>query len=276
MPTLCEYTTVKKLHDYKDFQSSASDVLMLDMIRQASGEIEEICNRRFFPRILTHSFDTPRQSMDLLFDDDLLEVTTLTNGDGQVIPSSDYKLYDLNFTPKRKLTLLPIRYMWQMDNFGTPYGAISLAGVWGYHEDYANAWIDTGATLAAAITTAGQATVTVTTGKLTAGDLLKIDGEYIYASAVALGASDTLSMTRGVNGSTAATHLISAPILRWDAGTKIAQLCVRAACAYTKLRANPISETVNVDGITYVTPKDVLKWMDSALRGLGLIRPGIG
>jgi hypothetical protein len=246
------------------------------MIRQASREIENIANRWYFPRVMSQNYDTPRGNVPLRFSTEILEVTTLTNGDGTVITSDQYKLYPLNAYPKYELVLLPIKYIWQYDTYGTPYGAISMTAICGYNDDYLNAWVDTGATLSAAITTTGQTTVTVTAGKLFSGDLLKLDTEYVYASAVAAGTPDTLTMNRGINGSPAATHLISIPIYRWDPGADLEMLCRRAATAYTKLRSNPTSETVNVDGITFITPKDVVKWMEQQLRGLGLVRTGIG
>jgi hypothetical protein len=277
MATICEYTTVSKVKSYKDTQSTltATDSLILDMIRQACREVEDITNRWFFPRIQTRTYDTPKMGAKLLFNGDLLELTTLTNGDGIAIPSSDYKLYPLNDWPKRELVLLPKRYSWQMDSYGTPYGAISAVGVFGYQEDYLNAWSPV-TLLSTAITTAGQTTVTVPTGTVSAGDLLQLESEYIYALSVQVGATDTIGMVRGVNGSTAAAHIANTVVNRWDCGAEIEMLVRRAATAYTKLRANPTSETVNVDGVQFVTPKDVLKWMDQQLRSLGEIRVGIG
>ena len=276
MPTYCEYTTVAKVKTYKDTSLSSTDDLILAMIRQASREIEDITNRWFYPRIVAETYDTPRMGASLRFTHDLLELTTLTNGDGTVITSADYKLYPLNSYPKSELMLLPKQYAWQLDAYGTPYGAISLAAICGYSDDYADAWVDTLATLSAAITIAGQTTVTVPTGLISVGDLLKIGSEYIYASGVAVSTTDTLTMVRGVNGSTAVAHLISTPIYRWNPGAEIEMLVRRAATAYTKLRSNPISETINVDGVTFSTPKDVVKWLDMQLKGMGLIRVGIG
>ena len=192
-----------------------------------------------------------------------------------MITSTDYKLYPLNSTPKNKMTLLHTHYVWQPDTNGNPNGAISLNGIWGYHEDYGDAW-DTVTTLSTAITTAGQTTVTVPTGTIAAGDFLKIDSEFIYVKSVAVSTTDTITMDRGVNGSTATTHLISAPVYRWAPMPDVEMLTRRAAVAYTKLRANPIGETINVDGITYSTPKDVNKWIDGQLATLGLIRTGMG
>lgn len=276
MPSYCEYTTVAKVKTYKDTSLNVDDGLILDMIRQASREIENITNRWFYPRVVTETYDTPRMGASLRFTHDLLELTTLTNGDGTVITSADYKLYPLNGYPKNELILLPHQYAWQLDSYGTPYSAIAVAAICGYSEDYADAWVDTLATLSAAITTAGQMTVTVTMGLLNVGDLLKIGSEYIYASGVAVGTADTLTMVRGVNGSTAVAHLINVPVYRWDPGAQIEMLVRRAATAYTKLRSNPIGETVNIQGMTFNTPRDVIKFMDTELRGLGLIRVGIG
>jgi hypothetical protein len=285
-----EYTTVAACKDSRDIQatiSSVQDDFILREIRRASKDINDICNRHFAPVIDTHYFDTPgganlvsrvyaRYIADLNMDDDLLELTTLTNGDGTVITSTDYKLYPLNSTPKEKLTLLSSKYVWLPATNGVPNGAVSIVGTWGYHREYDEAW-DTVTALAAAITTTTATSTTVPKGLIDAGDLLKIDTEFIYVSAVATGTpNDTLTIVRGVNGSTAAAHLVSAVVYRYSCGGQIEALARSAATAYTLLRSNPMGESVSLDGVNWTTPKDVLKWLGLELASLGLVRIGMG
>jgi len=271
-----EYATVSSVRSaYLDSTQSSDDALILKIVRQVSREISEITNRKFYPRIETHYFDTPIGA-DLYLDDDLLEMTALTNGDGNTIAVSEYKLYPLNLTPKEKITLLATSgKIWSTAGDGSDNGAISLAGVWGCHDDYANAWQDTGAVLSAGIT--GTATsFTVGNGLVQAGQMLAIDDEYLYArTAVSGDTSDTITVIRGVNGSTAAAHESAAVVMAWQPGYEIEMLAAQAVAAYYRLRSNPGMETVMIDGAAFSTPKDVHAYMRKRLESLGLLRLGL-
>ncbi len=72
--------------------------------------------------------------------------------------------------------------------------------------------IASGAVLTAAITGTGVATFACTTGILRVSEIVRIDNELFSVTAIAKGVTDTVTVTRGSFGSTAATHLISAPI----------------------------------------------------------------
>lgn len=63
----------------------------------------------------------------LLVDEDLLTVTTLTNGDGTEISSADYVLVPRNVTPKIGIQLLSSA-SWEQDVDSW----ISVEGTWGY------------------------------------------------------------------------------------------------------------------------------------------------
>jgi hypothetical protein len=182
-----------------------------------------------------------------------------------------------NQTPKYKIIGLTTQMTWYYNSANsTRFDAITAVGVWGYHSDYSHAW-EVITSLAAAITTPTATSITVPKGLIFAGDLILTDTEYLYVSAVSAGATnDTLTVSRGVNGSTAAAHLISAPVSRWAVSDALRMLVAQAAAAYYKLRSNPTNETVTLDGVTFVTPKDVLAFLDKSLRELGLIRVGLG
>ncbi len=276
--TRADYTTLTDVKtSYLVTTGTAQDALIADLIRSVSREIEQITNRKFYPRIETRYYDTPREWFTPLYlDDDLLALTTLTNGNGTAFTAAQYKLYPLNSTPKQNIALLASSSeRWRTSTAGDAEGAITALGVWGYHDDYASGWLDIACTLAAAITQVGSTSFTCTTGKVRAGDLLLIDSEYIYASAVSTGATDTVTCVRGVNGSTAATHLISAAVTRWRFEA-VYMLATVAVVAYLRLKDNPIGDMLQIDGYTFSTPKDVSKYVQSRLQTLGLVRVGVG
>ncbi|MBA4420269.1 MAG: hypothetical protein C0391_03905 [Anaerolinea sp.] len=270
---ICDYATVESVRTLADATSNADDAQYLLFIQQVSREIELISRRLFYPYIGTRNYDTPEDDT-LIIPDDLVSITTLKNGDGSTISSDDYKLYPLNKSPKYKIVHTGT-IGWLLNSLGQRYGAIELAGVFGYVEDYANGFESTGATLSAAISSSTATSCTCTTGKVKAGDLLQIESEWIYVSAVTVSTADTLTITRGVNGSTAVAHNISTAISRWKVPPTIQSLCRRAVIAYNKLRSNPLGETIVSDGITYTTPRDVTKYLRSQLLELGFCGRGL-
>lgn len=113
--------------------NAPDDSAIEDMITETSRDIDRETGRRFYATTETRYFNTPRLATQLWFDDDLLSITTLTNGDGTVIAAANYKLYPLNTSPKYKLALLPSSSLYFTTNAnGNDLGAVSLAGSWGY------------------------------------------------------------------------------------------------------------------------------------------------
>lgn len=89
---------------------------------------------------------------------------------------------------------------------------LKITGTWGYHRDWANAFLDV-TTLSADIASTTVTSISVTSASgmdaygrdpwISPGALLQIDSEWLEVSRVT---SNTLTVRRGVNGSTAATH----------------------------------------------------------------------
>lgn len=272
MPSYNEYTTVNAIRSaYLDIVGTADDVLMLDFIREICNDIKDIGKHEYAPRIATRTYDVPRNARGELFlGDDLLELTTLTNGDDTVIASTDYILNPANETPKLSIELVETSgVIWQSDA-GNYRQVISVAGVWGWHDDYASAWRDTLATiLNSGGVNASATSLTVLTGKIKAGQLLKCESEFWYASEVTTGSpNDTVTIVRAVNGSTAAAHAQSTVIYYWDF-KNIGALARRATVALYKTRDNPNGETIQIDGNTFVTPRDVTAYLRKQLLDLG-------
>ncbi len=111
---------------------ATDDALLTAFLARAQAAIDVIAGGRSFEATTaTKKFDLPDD--EYLDVDDLLSITTLTNGDGAVIPSSAYVLYPLNLTPKRLIYLKPTSgYAWLPDNDGNDMGCITIAGAWGY------------------------------------------------------------------------------------------------------------------------------------------------
>jgi len=269
-----DYTTIHAVREsYIGSTSEKSDGVIAQLITRTSRQIDAICQRVFAPRILTHLYDVPTDR-DLAFDDDLLEVLSLTNGDGSAISASDYRLYPLNVSAKHKLSLLGSgSSVFQASTSGDPEGAISLVAVFGYHDRYGEAWVDVGAAIDAGVNASATSVVVAPSQTIFAGQLVKIDSEYLYVRSVSVNTTDgdTLTLARGANGSTAASHSASASVLVWT-NPAIEDLATQAVVAYNRLRDNPLGESKNIGGNVFVTPRDVQAWIMKRCQSLAIIR----
>ena len=115
-----------------DIMTREDDALLETLIEAASRAIDTYCGRRFYAETKTRYFEMDAVEGDYLYlDDDLLTITTLTNGDssGSTIANTEYWLWPRNETPYHAIRLeANSTYSWECD---TDY-MISVAGTWGW------------------------------------------------------------------------------------------------------------------------------------------------
>jgi hypothetical protein len=112
--------------------NSTDDTVLETIIEAASRYLDDQTGRTFYARTETRLYDIPK-GRELHLDDDLLTVTTLTNGDSTVIPSTQYILSPANVYPKRAIELKgSSSYAWQTTSSGDTKQVISVAGTWGW------------------------------------------------------------------------------------------------------------------------------------------------
>ena len=68
---------------------TTDDTILEALIENASRFIDLTTGRRFYPLIQTRHFDVPL-TLELRIDDDLLSITSVTNGDDAAIAAADY------------------------------------------------------------------------------------------------------------------------------------------------------------------------------------------
>jgi len=278
-----EYSTIYDIRSsYLSIVGTTDDALLLDLLRSVCRDIDKACGQELYPLVETRSFDYGRQARGnkLILDKPLLAVTTLTNGDSTAITSAQYVFEPRNSSefPKWKIELLASTGItWQ---YNTDYqNAISLAGIWGYHARYNDAWqtLTASSDSVTAVTvnetySASDTTLTISAasnGK--AGQLWKIESEYIYVGA--LTTTTASQIVRGVNGSTAASHASGTAITVWTVDESLAQLTKEATTARYRLRGNPLADNfVALDGSVLVNPKDIDKYITRRVNELGLVR----
>lgn len=109
---------------------TADDALHDDVLDQATGYIEAQTGRRYSAVTATRYFDARSVASGdvqlLLLDDDLLTVTTLTNGDGTTISASDFWTEPYNASFYYGVRLKSTK-SWAF----SADGRVSITGTWG-------------------------------------------------------------------------------------------------------------------------------------------------
>lgn len=228
------YATISELVAFMPNSSSANLSQISNAIEAASRAIEGVTGKQFYPSVGSNKYGIdgwyPRE---LRTYEALLEVLTLTNGDASTIAGTEYRMVPDNGYPKFGITLnksSAIRFLASATTGNE--AAITLLGVWGWVRNYAAAWYSL-STLSAAIATTSVTTATIPNYQaFTDGMILRVDNELMRVTGTT---PTTITIDRGWNGSTAATHLISAPVKLWQCEGDIKRAClIAAAKLYTR------------------------------------------
>jgi hypothetical protein len=261
MTTLNAYAS---LADYKSWiavrggsvsTDTSDDASIESILRGVSRYIDGQTRRQFYPTVETRYYDIPRGRM-LELDADLLEVITLTNGDGTTIAGTEYLLESRNSTPYWGIKLKgSSSVVWQADASGNSERVIAVNGIWGYHDRYSLAWL-LGSTAAEAMDDS-ETGYDVTSGAAFAvGSLIRFDNELGYLSAVV---TNTLTTTRGENFSTAASHLTGINVYIWQVMEDIKTTCLEIAQSVYGTRSGQSASgkiTVTAAGVV-IRPEEV-------------------
>ena len=213
-----EYVSYEELKEELRTTEVVDDRLLKRFCRDASRRFEQETKLLFYPKREARNLDHPKDNVYRLWlDRFLLELESVyTNDREDELAGCFLKPTD------------PPHFMVMVDRSdgsdyfkytNTPQEANQVLGLWGYHDDYDNAWRDSGDTLQAEVdASATILTVSNVGGPDAWGDsprfrvqkLLKIDSEFLY---VIRADTDTeLQVVRGVNGTVATTHAVDATI----------------------------------------------------------------
>lgn len=188
---------------------------LIRAIVQASADTTAYLRRLPLAHVREMEFEPPR-SRFLVIESDLLEVIELVNPAGSTLTTADYRLKPLNEYPKTRVELLLTNCGSWEGWCGSQFATGELTARFGYvpHWDYAWETIMS-ATLAADVTTLAVPTVSL----FRTGDTLRFENEYLFVRNIVRDASPatsgTLTLKRGVLGTTSVAHAISTPVSRF-------------------------------------------------------------
>lgn len=232
LPRGC-YARPTDLKSYLGITDTTDDALILSLCERARTKIDEYCNRTFLPRVATRYYDANGLGDTLMLAHDLVSVTTFTNGDGDAFTAAQYHLYPVSGPPYSWIELdKSLGLLFEYST--TPQRAISIVGIWGWDEFTAA----TGTTVndTGGITAASTAITPASMTGFAVGDMLKVSSEYVYVTVVG---STTLTVARGVNGSTAAEHAKGTAISFVRPPDGIHRIATRLAAWYMRQKDAP-------------------------------------
>jgi len=234
--------TIATLHDIRQHlnladDDTSSDQDLLKALQQASHILESLTNRRYCPAVESRvaSIDS-QQSTELMLPDDLLSLSALTNGDGSAISLDDVRAVpDHADLPTSVLHLINgVAFTYSE----SPIHAVSVMGIWGWHDRWTQAWRDSEDTVQDDPLSADATTLTVTDAdggdgdgfspRFQVGHLLQIESEFLRVIGIDMEANQ-LTVQRGINGTTASSHIQGIAIDTYQPAPAIRDLCVRYA-----------------------------------------------
>lgn len=205
-------------------------------LQKASHLIETLTQRRYCPYLTSRDvpidLKTPRE---LILPDDLLGLTAIRRGDGGAITLDEVRRVPDH--PDLPASIL-IATGDGAGFGGGPEDALTISGVWGWHDRWTRAWRDSGDSVRDNPLSAGATSISVddadgldaVAGELRfqVGHLLRIDDEYLRLTAID-STINQLTVLRGVQGSEPANHAHGAGIEIFAAVPAIRDLCLRYA-----------------------------------------------
>jgi hypothetical protein len=211
--TMTTLATLEQLQAHLGLTAGVDEARLLHALTAATIQIERYAGRRFLPHLEQRTQDVdPRQPDTLLLDDDLLRLDSVTDGDGSAIDISDVLTIPDDDRPIYMLKLRDGRaFVWET----LPNDAVTVGGLWGWHDHPSRAWRSSGDSVQDNPLSAAGTTINVTDAdgadvdgqlpRFQVGQLLRIDEEMLAVLAVDA-TNNTLTVQRAANGSAAATH----------------------------------------------------------------------
>lgn len=220
------YTTREAVKAATEIESTftSKDAVIDDCIESASREIDGLCEFLpgfFLPQVATREYDWPfrdtRSVDELPLDQYLLSLTSFTADNGnKTIDPTHLILEPSRFGPPYFKICIDRQYQDFFSNFGTSQQAIAVVGVWGY----CNTTKPT-STLNGGINASVTALVMTSAALVGVGDTILIGTEAMFVTAIA---TNTLTVERGANGTTAATHANADPIRKYAPPADISKI----------------------------------------------------
>lgn len=225
------YASIADLKTALSVTSTTDDVVMRKIIDSASRMIDRYTNRYFYVWSTTKYYDGALR----LWTDDLLSIDASglkTDEDGDAtyentLATTDYILYPLNTYPK---TYIEISNDSDYGSFGGGVKkSVSITGKWGYGDGISTTpYTDSGTTLDGTLTVGATAVAVHSITPHSLGQTILVELEQMFVESIS---TTVMTVIRGVNGTTAATHADNITTYIYQYPSDIWQCCIDLSSA---------------------------------------------
>lgn len=226
--TYCDLTVLKAAMAITA-TDTADDSRLLTALEDVSRFIDQHTQRHFFAKTETRYY-SPTSGTILRLDSDLLSVTTLkADQDGdrtyeETWAVTDYDLTPDNEWPKTAIEVTPDGV------YSFPTGGrrgVEIAGLWGFGRgDGATSYEASGTTTSEVLDTSETGVDVASGAALAVGQTILVDSEQMYITGIS---TNTATVVRGVNGTTAATHDTGKAVYIYRYPANIRRACIMLA-----------------------------------------------
>lgn len=250
--TITPYCTLAEAKADLVSDETIQDSTLMALIRQVSARIDNkfwsFAAPFFAPTIATRNIEVDptriiswNRTLRLPFP--MLSASSVVVNNTTLVVGTNVRLFPpLSMTPYFMLQLINSSFSWYAVAAdcsgcgGLQQQFVTLAGTWGWNRDPANMWLAVDAITNVEGITASATSFTVVdvdaanaygiTPRISAGNLLQIDTEWLLVTATS-DTTNTVTVLRGVNGSTAAAHLVSAVVSVYQVDDAIKRATLR-------------------------------------------------
>ena len=230
-----DITTLKST-SHLNITGTTFDIRLRQLLETVSRQIDGYCNRHFFSLETTRTFDG--NGFTELHIPDLISVTSLKTDDNvdrtyeTTWATTDYLLYPQNADPTQRWGSPYTRVLVDLEagtrsRFQVGNQTVQIAGKWGYKEFTEDSGADINQVGGL---NSSDTSVTVTDGsKFDEAQTIRIDSEQLYITG-----TSTLTVIRGVNGTTATSHVDASDINVFRYPDPVTQACLMQAARLWK------------------------------------------
>lgn len=222
---------------------TGDDAPLLQALRVATAYLERSTHRHYLPYRATRACSLMLHDLgECVLGEDVLELIACVDVSGTVALADLMVLYGG--------ILHHINGQFAFDD--TPELAVQVTAIWGVHDRWERAWRSSGDALTLAVS---SSTTTLTlsdvdgadsdlrTPRFSVGQLLRLGSEYVAVLAVNT-LSNTLTVERAVNGTTAAAYSTGTTVAVYVPSADVVQACLRAAAFFYR---QPLEEATEPD-----------------------------
>lgn len=250
------YANLDIIKDRLEFDTVGDDGRVRTLIEAVTRDVDGYCNRSFGPLVATRYFSGNGKGC-LLLPWDLIAITTLKEDEDRdgtfetTWATTDYELAPYDNDPTGQADLETTRPYWAIevnersngDKSSFPRGQkrFEVVGKFGYNEST----VDSGSLLSGALDDSST-TVTVDDGSdFHALQTILVDSEQMYVTDIS---GNDLTVDRGVNGTTAASHADNATVSILEVPSQVREaVVVETVRRWQMERADYASQTGSVE-----------------------------